>query len=299
MLMSRIELDYPKLSNTDRKVDPDDMGDRRETSPDLLERLKEGMEIAPYELSVKTGFTAPPKPFTEDTLLKYMKNAGAREFEDEVERKGLGTPATRAEIIDKLCKYGYLKREKKNLRATALGERLIKLVPETVKSVELSVEWENNLTRINRGDMDPDAFLAGIEGMVREMVEDYRELAAEVKDKRKIIPFTAEYIGECPNCKGEVIKGRDGIYCKNKCGMKLDIAYGKHLTDEQIRKLLKGESIRVSLKSRKGKDFDAILTPAGIREFSYEKNGKQYRGFQFDFDMAFPEKYNTETKVIL
>ena len=72
--------------------------------------------------------------------------------------------------------------------------------------------------------------------------------------------------------------------------MKLDVAYGKHLTDEQIRKLLRGESIRVSLRSRKGKDFDAILTPVGIKEFSYEKDGKQYRGFQFDFDISFPEK---------
>ncbi|MCR5791040.1 MAG: DNA topoisomerase III [Lachnospiraceae bacterium] len=267
---------------------PDDTDDRRESDSDMLDRLREGMEITPYELAVKTGFTTPPKPYTEDTLLKYMENAGAKGFEEEVERKGLGTPATRAEIIDKLCRSGYLRREKKNLRATALGEKLIHLVPEVVKSVDLSVEWENNLTRINKGEMDPDAFISEIEAMVRELVEDYRYLAEEMKARRKIIPFTAEYFGECPHCGGEVTKGKFGVYCRNKCGMKLDIAYGKHLTDDQIRKLLKGESIRVSLRSRKGKDFDAILKPKGIKEFSYERDGKQFSGFQFDFDMAFP-----------
>ena len=269
---------------------PDNTEDRRESDPDMLDRLREGMEITPYELSVKTGFTTPPKPYTEDTLLKYMENAGAKEFEEEVERKGLGTPATRAEIIDKLCRSGYLRREKKNLRATALGEKLIHLVPEAVKSVDLSVEWENNLTRINKGEMDPDAFISEIEAMVRELVEDYRFLAEEMKARRKIIPFTAEYFGECPHCSGEVTKGKFGVYCRNKCGMKFDIAYGKHLTDDQIRKLLKGESIRVSLRSKKGKDFDAILKPKGIKEFSYERDGKQFSGFQFDFDMAFPGK---------
>ena len=157
-----------------------------------------------------------------------------------------------------------------------------------MKSVDLSVEWENNLSRISRGEMNPDSFILEIEAMVRELVEDYRYLAEEMKARRKIIPFTAEYFGECPHCGGEVTKGKFGVYCRNKCGMKLDIAYGKHLTDDQIRKLLKGESIRVSLRSRKGKDFDAILKPKGIKEFSYERDGKQFSGFQFDFDMAFP-----------
>ncbi len=268
----------------------DDMGDRKETDPGVLDHLYEGMEIAPYEIAVKTGFTMPPKPFTEDTLLKYMENAGAKEFGDDVERKGLGTPATRAEIIEKLCRSGYLKREKKNLRATALGEKLIHLVPEIVKSVDLSVEWENNLTRINRGEMDPDAFLAEIEAMVSELVEDYRELAEEVKARRKIIPVTAEYIGDCPNCGGGIVKGKYGPYCKNKCGMRLDYAYGKRLTETQIIALLKGDSINVTLKSRKGKDFDAILTPKGVKPYTYEKDGNELIACQYDFDMEFAKK---------
>ena len=295
--------------------------ERRETDPEVLESLYEGMEITPYELSVKTGFTVPPKPFTEDTLLKYMENAGTQRrtanqlrvkpvsnsgtndpftqdsqendsrpfagscliFDEDVERKGLGTPATRAEIIDKLCKSGYLKREKKNLRATALGERLIHLVPQVVKSVELSVEWENNLTRINRGEMDPADFMADIEKMVRELVE-------EVYERRKIIQFPSELIGVCPHCQGEIVKGRFGFYCRNRCGMKVDTAYGKQLTEEQIRKLLKGESIEITLRSRKGKEFDAILKPKGVQPYSYEKDGKEYSGFQYDFDVSFPEK---------
>ena len=159
-------------------------------------------------------------------------------------------------------------------------------MPEVVKSVDLSVEWENNLTRINRGEMDPSAFMKDVEKMVSELVEDYRCLAEEMKARRKIVPFTAEYFGECPHCGGEVTKGKFGVYCRNSCGMKFDIAYGKHLTDDQIRKLLRGESIRVSLRSKKGKDFDAILKPKGIKQFSYERDGKQFSGFQFDFDIS-------------
>ena len=107
---------------------------------------------------------------------------------------------------------------------------------------------------------------------------------------QKTVSFTAAYIGECPNCHGEVVKGKYGLYCKDKCGMKLDVAYGKHLTDEQIMALVRGESITVTLKSKKGKVFDAILTPKGIRRYEYEKDGKAYSGFTFDFDMGFPEK---------
>ena len=93
-----------------------------------------------------------------------------------------------------------LKREKKNLRATTLGENLSHLVPETVKSVDLSVEWENNLTRINRGETDPENFMADVEKMVTELVEDYRDLAEEMKSRRMDIPSEPEYVGDCPNC---------------------------------------------------------------------------------------------------
>ncbi len=306
--------DMLKVSFHISEENTEDEADRMETDADIPDHLYQGMEISPFELVVKTGFTTPPRPFTEDTLLKYMENAGVQgrirndpfiqnmgadpsrplpgtgEIEEDAERKGLGTPATRAEIIDKLVKSGYLRREKRNLRATALGEKLIHLVPEAVKSVDLSVEWEANLTRIKRGKMDPDIFMADVERMVTELAEDYRELAADAVSKRKIIPFESEYVGSCPNCGGRIVKGRYGLFCKEKCGMRLDCAYGKRLTENQIIALLKGDSINVTLRSRKGKDFDAVLTPKGVKPYSYDKEGKIVNGYQYDFEMAFPEK---------
>ena len=263
----------------------DEPDGRVETDIRRIDQLYEGMRIEPYELSVREGFTAPPKPFTEDTLLKVMENAGNKDFDEEVERKGLGTPATRAEIIDKLCRYGYLKREKKTLRTTEEGQRLIRLVPEMVKSVDLSVEWENKLALINRGELDPEIFMSEIKAMLLELVGSYKEEARQAEEERQSYSFTATHVGECPNCHGEIVKGKYGLYCKDKCGMKLDVAYGKHLTDEQVMALLKGESITVTLKSKKGKVFDAILTPKGIRQYEYKKDGKDYSGFAFDFDM--------------
>ena len=264
----------------------EDPAGRTETEESRLDELYEGMRIEPYELSLKEGFTAPPKPFTEDTLLKVMENAGNKDFDEEVERKGLGTPATRAEIIDKLCKYGYLKRDKKALRITDIGEKLIRIVPETVKSVDLSVEWENQLNQVNKGTRSAETFLTEIELMIEDLVKDYRQEAEKAGEYRKTVSFTAAYIGECPNCHGEIVRGKYGLYCKDKCGMKLDVAYGKHLTDEQIMALVRGESITVTLKSKKGKVFDAILTPKGIRRYEYEKDGKAYNGFTFDFDLS-------------
>ena len=208
----------------------------------------------------------------------------------DVERKGLGTPATRADIIEKLVTDGFVKREKKQLIPTEEGIKLISVLPDNLKSARLTSEWENELAKIARGEADPDAFLNGIKDMVKKLVAENHELS----DEQKAVFGTGdrEILGKCPRCGSDVVKGKYGPYCTNKiCNMKLGKAMGKELSDDQVKKLLEGKRILVKgIKSKKGKTYDAYLIPKGISGFKYkDKDGKEKTGFQFDYHMEFPE----------
>ena len=125
------------------------------------------------------GFTKPPAHFTEDTLLSAMEKAGASDMADDVERKGLGTPATRADIIEKLIKDSYVKREKKQLIPTDDGLKLITVMPEKVKSPKLTAEWENALAKVAKGEISPEEFMEGIREMVGDLISTYHEVSDE------------------------------------------------------------------------------------------------------------------------
>ncbi len=141
----------------------------------VLPELKEGQEIADYKLSLDKGMTKPPLRYTEDTLLSAMEHAGNKETVDDAERKGIGTPATRADIIEKLIHDGYVKREKKKLTATDLGVKVVAIMPENIKSPILTAEWENNLTKIAKGDAYAEEFVYAIEKMVQDLVDTHTE----------------------------------------------------------------------------------------------------------------------------
>ena len=186
----------------------------------------------------------PAGRLAEDSLLSAMERAGAEDMGDEVERKGLGTPATRADIIEKLVKDGFVKREKKQMIPTEDGMKLITVLPDVVKSPKLTADWENELTLVSQGKVSADQFMEGIETMVRELVKTYHSVSDEQKNMF-VRSNTAEKLGICPKCGGDVVKGKFGAYCKKKCGMNVSRALGVQLSDTQIKSLLAGKKTLV------------------------------------------------------
>ena len=255
-----------------------------------LPELREGMMIAVEQTKVSEHFTQPPKHYTEDSLLSAMERAGAEDMGDEVERKGLGTPATRADIIEKLVKDGFVKREKKQMIPTEDGMKLITILPDVVKSPKLTADWENKLTLVSKGEVAAEQFMSGIEAMVTDLVKTYHSVSDEHKAMFGTGKGGQEVLGKCPKCGADVVKGKFGAYCTGKCGMNVGKALGVTLSDTQVKSLLQGKKILVKgLKGKKG-SYDAYLIPERIEEFSYTKDGKEIKGLQYKFKMEFPPK---------
>ena len=255
-----------------------------------LPELCEGMTIAVEQAKVSEHFTRPPKHYTEDSLLSAMERAGAEDMGDEVERKGLGTPATRADIIEKLVKDGFVKREKKQMIPTEDGMKLITILPDVVKSPKLTADWENELTLVSKGEVAAEQFMSGIETMVSDLVKTYHSVSDEYKAMFGTGKGGQEVLGKCPKCGADVVKGKFGAYCTGKCGMNVGKALGVTLSDSQVKSLLQRKKILVKgLKGKKG-SYDAYLIPESIEKFSYTKDGKEIKGFQYKFKMEFPQK---------
>ena len=178
-----------------------------------LPELKEGQTFADVAASVTEHSTTPPKPYTEDTLLSAMERAGAEDMPEDAERKGLGTPATRAAILEKLVQMGFVQRKGKQLIPTKDGINLAVVLPEALTSPQLTAEWESRLTEIAKGQADPDEFMAGIEAMTRELVKTYSCIS---EDKQKLFQAERVAIGTCPRCGEAVYEGRKNYYCGNR-----------------------------------------------------------------------------------
>lgn len=178
-----------------------------------LPELKEGQTFADVAASVTEHFTTPPKPYTEDTLLSAMERAGAEDMPEDAERKGLGTPATRAAILEKLVQMGFIQRKGRQLIPTKDGINLAVVLPEALTSPQLTAEWESRLTEIAKGQADPDEFMAGIEAMTRELVKTYSCIS---EDKQKLFQAERVAIGTCPRCGEAVYEGRKNYYCGNR-----------------------------------------------------------------------------------
>lgn len=262
----------------------------KEDKDTKLPELTEGLNLAVAETKVTEHFTKPPKNYTEDSLLAAMERAGAAEMDTDVERKGLGTPATRADIIEKLVKDGYAMRDGKKLIPTDDGIKLITILPDTVKSPQLTADWENQLALVSKGEVSADVFMSGITQMVKDLVETYSSVSDEEKS---VFANKKELLGKCPKCGADVISGKYGAYCEKKCGMNVKYAMGNALSDEQVKKLLSGKKILVrGIKSiKKEVSYDAYLTAVGVDEYSYkDKDGNCRCGYRYKFDMEFPKK---------
>ena len=242
-----------------------------------LPELKEGQTFADVAASVTEHFTTPPKPYTEDTLLSAMERAGAEDMPEDAERKGLGTPATRAAILEKLVQMGFVQRKGKQLIPTKDGINLAVVLPEALTSPQLTAEWECCLTEIAKGQADPDEFMAGIEAMMQELIKTYSCIS---EDKQKLFQTERIAIGTCPRCGEAVYEGRKNYYCGNRACQfvmwKNDRFFeerGKTFTPKIAAALLKDGKAKVkglrSMKTGKTYDGTVLLADTGGKYVNY------------------------------
>ena len=191
------------------KSKPDEEAEAEATLPELAE----GQTFEHPAAKVTEHFTTPPKPHNEATLLSAMERAGNGDTDPDAERRGLGTPATRAAVIEKLVKSGFVERKGKQLIPTENGNALISILPDMLTSPQLTAEWENNLTQIAKGAADAGDFMAGIEAMARELVQTHPNISDADKARFK---EDKPVIGKCPRCGGSVYEGRKNYYCENR-----------------------------------------------------------------------------------
>ena len=219
-----------------------------------------------FSVSASKGehFTSPPKPYTEDTLLSAMEKAGNEDYDEDTEKKGLGTPATRAATIESLVKNGYVERVGKQLKATDKGTELIRVVPDEVKSPKLTAEWETKLQHIEHGKYSANDFMSEISGFISSMCSKYGTVDKSVS----LSDGSHEPVGKCPKCGEDVVKGKYGFYCKGKCGMNVAKVYGVKLTDAQVKGLLNGKSTSYTSRGKK-----SIVLPEIVEN---PWNGKMY-----------------------
>ena len=238
-------------------------GKEKETS--IPAGYEEGMRLFPVKAEKTTHYTSPPKPFNEDTLLAAMETAGNKEFDSETEKKGLGTPATRASIIEKLVSSGYAQRKGKQILPSTEGKELVKVMPEYLKSAVMTAEWENQLLMMEKGQITDTQFMGEITSLVRKILEVCREIPEE---ERRRFQTEREVIGKCPVCGCDVFEGKQNFYCSNRqCDFALWKenrflgSMEKNLDKKMARELLDTACTHVKGLYSKKKDmkFDADL----------------------------------------
>ena len=259
--------------------------EHRENEDAALPVLKEGQTFETVSASLREGKTSPPKHYTEDTLLSAMETAGAEDMPDDAERKGLGTPATRAATLEKLVSAGFVQRKKKQLIPTEKGRNLIAVLPDNIKSPILTAEWESMLKQVEHGELSATSFMDQIADMSRTLVKEHTAPEKRFADLFPSSRETAhEAVGVCPRCGAPVYEGKKGFFCDNReCSFALwkDNRFfsskKKSITKSVAAALLKEGRISMSgLYSEKtGKTYDA--------EVILDDTGGKYVNFKLEF----------------
>lgn len=259
--------------------------EHRENEDAALPVLKEGQTFETVSASLREGKTSPPKHYTEDTLLSAMETAGAEDMPDDAERKGLGTPATRAATLEKLVSAGFVQRKKKQLISTEKGRNLIAVLPDNIKSPILTAEWESMLKQVEHGELSATSFMDQIADMSRTLVKEHTAPEKRFADLFPSSRETAhEAVGVCPRCGAPVYEGKKGFFCDNReCSFALwkDNRFfsskKKSITKSVAAALLKEGRISMSgLYSEKtGKTYDA--------EVILDDTGGKYVNFKLEF----------------
>lgn len=257
--------------------------------PDLtLPELAEGQRLEGVDAALRTGTTTPPAHFTEDTLLSAMEHASAEEFAEleDVERTGLGTPATRAGTIEKLIRSGFAERKGKQLLPTEKGTELIRVMPDALRSAKLTAEWEAKLGEVERGALPPGEFLAGIEGMVLQLVKTY---AGVTVASSALSGSGRPVVGVCPRCGKHVVEGKKSFFCEGyhdmpPCGFamwkndRFFTSKRKELTRKTAAALLKRGRVHMKdlFSEKKGVLYDAAIV--------LDDTGGKYVRYKLEFD---------------
>lgn len=250
-----------------------------------LPMLQEGQVFETVSASVREGKTSPPKHYTEDSLLAAMETAGTEDMPEDAERKGLGTPATRAATLEKLVSAGFMQRKKKQLIPTEKGTNLILVLPDNIKSPMLTAEWESMLKQVERGEVPAKDFMDGIADMSRALVKAHTApeecFAGLFPDAKK---NGREAVGTCPRCGGTVYEGKKGFFCDNRdCSFalwkdnKFFSGKKKSITKPVAAALLEEGRVSMSgLYSEKtGKTYDAVVL--------LDDTGEKYVNFKLEF----------------
>ena len=234
----------------------------------VLSSVSVGDEMAVISTEIKEGKTSPPKHYTEDTLLQSMETAGADEMPDEVERKGLGTPATRAGIIEKLVRIGFLERKgdkkTKHLIPTHKGTALVTVMPEQIQSPSMTADWEEKLLLIEKGEYASEDFMDEIKDVIAGLIRNYEV----IQDSEVLMSKESNAVGKCPVCGSSVEEKAKAFFCSNRsCKFALwknnryFESIGKSMTSATAQKLLGSGKINLKgCKSAKtGNTFDATV----------------------------------------
>lgn len=237
------------------------LDDEKKFECNKFSSIKQSDILTASSISIEEKEVSPPKPYTEDTLLSAMENC--KKYLDtnskEFLSKGIGTPSTRAEVIEKLIQTEYIKREKRNLIPTEKGINFISIVDEKLKSIEISADWEEKLTFIEKGTLSVSSFLKDIEKYITEIIDSKTSIDYNLFAK-KLISY-----GKCPICNSDILEGKKNFYCsnyKNGCSFSISkIIAQKELSNKNIADLLKkGSTAKIKgFKSKAGKLFDAKL----------------------------------------
>ena len=259
--------------------------EHKENEAVALPVLQEGQTFEAVSASLREGKTSPPKHYTEDTLLSAMETAGAEDMPEDAERKGLGTPATRAATLEKLVSAGFVQRKKKQLIPTEKGKNLIAVLPDNIKSPILTAEWESMLKQVEHGELSATSFMDQIADMSRTLVKEHTTPEERFADLFPSSRGTAhEAVGVCPRCGAPVYEGKKGFFCDNReCSFALwkDNRFfsskKKSITKSVAAALLKEGRISMSgLYSEKtGKTYDA--------EVILDDTGGKYVNFKLEF----------------
>ena len=252
-----------------------------EDAEGVLPALTEGQAFEPVSVSITEHFTSPPKPYTEDTLLSAMENAGKEDMPDEAERKGLGTPATRAAIIEKLVSGGFVERKGKNLIPTKAGVNLVTVLPELLTSPKLTADWEQRLNEVAKGQASPEDFMDGIEAMAAELVRKYSHIS---EDGQKLFQPEKETVGLCPRCGKPVYEGKNNFACSDRACQfvmwkndRFWTSRRKEMTRKMAADLLKKgrTSVKGMWSEKKGSTYDAVVI--------LDDTGGKYVNFKLEF----------------
>ena len=252
-----------------------------EDAEGVLPALTEGQVFEPVSASVTEHFTSPPKPYTEDTLLSAMENAGKEDMPDEAERKGLGTPATRAAIIEKLVSGGFVERKGKNLIPTKAGVNLVTVLPELLTSPKLTADWEQRLNQVAKGQVSPEDFMDGIEAMAAELVRKYSHIS---EDGQKLFQPEKETVGLCPRCGRPVYEDKKNFACSDRACQfvmwkndRFWTSRRKEMTRKMAADLLKKgrTSVKGMWSEKKDSTYDAVVI--------LDDTGGKYVNFKLEF----------------